>query len=258
MESQFVNNEIYHELGERWYKAKDDPVALLRAESRGRNGWIAGQIDSHFPRARARVLDVGCGAGFLANDLARRGFQVSGVDASENSLAVARQYDATGTVSYQAGDAYHLPYADETFEVVCAMDFLEHVERPGAVIGEMARVLKPHGLFFFHTFNRNFLAWLIVIKGVEWVVKNTPRDLHLLKLFIKPSELKTMCEAHGLRVESLRGFVPKVNQRAFWRMLATGIVDDEFAFQFSKSTLTGYAGFAVKRASEGEQGRREN
>jgi 2-polyprenyl-6-hydroxyphenyl methylase / 3-demethylubiquinone-9 3-methyltransferase len=246
MESQLVNNEIYHELGERWYKAKDDPVALLRAESRARNGWIASHLDSHFSKATARVLDVGCGAGFLANDLARRGFQVSGLDASENSLAVARQYDATGTVKYQAGDAYHLPYADESFEAVCAMDFLEHIERPAQVIAEMARVLRPHGLFFFHTFNRNFLAWLIVIKGVEWVVKNTPQDLHILKLFIKPAELKAMCEANGLRVESLRGFVPKINQRAFWRLLVRGVVDDDFEFQFSNSTLTGYAGFAVK------------
>jgi 2-polyprenyl-6-hydroxyphenyl methylase / 3-demethylubiquinone-9 3-methyltransferase len=246
MESQLVNNQIYHDLGERWYKAKDDPIALLRAESRARNSWIAEQLDSHFPQTKARVLDVGCGAGFLANHLARQGFQVSGLDASENSLAVARQYDATGTVKYQAGDAYQLPYADESFEAVCAMDFLEHVEKPGLVIAEMARILKPHGLFFFHTFNRNFLAWLIVIKGVEWVVKNTPKDLHVLRLFIKPAELKAMCEASGLRVESLEGFVPKVNQRAFWRLIFTGVVDDDFEFQFSKSTLTGYAGFAVK------------
>jgi 2-polyprenyl-6-hydroxyphenyl methylase / 3-demethylubiquinone-9 3-methyltransferase len=246
MESQLVNNEIYHELGERWYKAKDDPIALLRAESRARNGWIAEQLESHFPKATARVLDVGCGAGFLANDLARRGFQISGLDASENSLAVARKYDATGTVQYQAGDAYHLPYADGSFEAVCAMDFLEHIEEPEKVIAEIARVLTPHGLFFFHTFNRNFLAWLIVIKGVEWVVKNTPKDLHILKLFIKPAELKAMCEASGLRVEALHGFMPKITRRAFWRLIVTGVVDDDFEFQFSKSTLTGYAGFAVK------------
>jgi 2-polyprenyl-6-hydroxyphenyl methylase/3-demethylubiquinone-9 3-methyltransferase len=258
MESQIVNNEIYHELGERWYKAKDDPIALLRAESRGRNGWIVSQIRKHFSQTTARVLDVGCGAGFLANDLAQQGFQVMGLDASESSLAVARQYDATGAVQYQAGDACNLPYADESFDAVCAMDFLEHIEKPQQVITEIARVLKPDGLFFFHTFNRNFLAWLIIIKGVEWVVKNTPRDLHILKLFIKPAELTGMCERSGLYIESLQGFMPKINQRAFWRMILTGIVDDEFEFQFTKSTLTGYAGFAVKRGCEGEKRRREN
>jgi 2-polyprenyl-6-hydroxyphenyl methylase/3-demethylubiquinone-9 3-methyltransferase len=247
MESQVVNNEIYHELGERWYKAKDDPVALLRAESRARNPWVARLIDKHFGTTKARVLDVGCGAGFLSNDLARQGFAVTGLDASENSLAVARHHDATGTVTYQAGDAYRLPYADESFETVCAMDFLEHIERPERVIAEIGRVLKPGGLFFFHTFNRNLLAWLIVIKGVEWVVKNTPRDLHVLKLFIKPGELKTMCKQSGLEVESLHGFVPKINQRAFWRMILRGVIDDDFEFHFTNVTLTGYAGFAIKR-----------
>jgi 2-polyprenyl-6-hydroxyphenyl methylase/3-demethylubiquinone-9 3-methyltransferase len=252
MESQVVNNQIYHELGERWYKAKDDPIALLRAESRARNPWIAGVIDEYFGTTKVRVLDVGCGAGFLSNDLARQGFAVTGLDASENSLAVARHHDETGTVTYQAGDAYQLPYADESFETACAMDLLEHIEEPERVIAEIGRVLKPGGLFFFHTFNRNWIAWLIVIKGVEWVVKNTPRDLHVLKLFIKPEELKALCEQSGLQVESLQGFVPKINQRAFWRMISTGLVDDEFEFHFSKSTLTGYTGFAMKRGCERE------
>ena len=247
MESQVVNNEVYHELGERWYKAKDDPIALLRAESRARNPWVVREINKHFVQSTARVLDVGCGAGFLANDLARHGFEVTGLDASENSLAVARHHDVTGKVIYQIGDAYYLPYADGSFETVCAMDFLEHVEKPERVIAEIGRVLKPGGLFFFHTFNRNLISWLIVIKGVEWVVKNTPRDLHVLKLFIKPDELKAMCERSGLQVESLQGFVPKIKQRAFWQMVMRGVVDDEFEFHFTKATLTGYTGFAIKK-----------
>jgi 2-polyprenyl-6-hydroxyphenyl methylase/3-demethylubiquinone-9 3-methyltransferase len=247
MESQIVNNEIYQELGERWYKAKDDPIALLRAESRARNPWIAREIQSRFPPSAVRILDVGCGAGFLANDLAQQGFRVTGLDASENSLAIARHHDATGTVQYRFGDACHLPFPDETFAAACAMDFLEHVEEPERIIAEIHRVLKPGGLFFFHTFNRNFIAWLFIIKGVEWFVKNVPRDLHILRLFMKPEELRAICERCNLRVESLQGFVPKIGQRAFWKMLWTGIVDDDFEFQFTHSTLTGYTGFAVKR-----------
>ena len=240
-----VNNRIYHELGERWYTAKDDPVALLRAESRGRNDWVAREIQSAFPGDSVRVLDVGCGAGFLSNELARRGFSVWGLDASESSLAVARAYDATGTVRYELGDAYRLPYERESFDIVCAMDFLEHVEEPARVVAEIARVLKPGGRFFFHTFNRNLLSYLVVIKGVEWFVRNTPPDLHVLRLFIKPAELRALCEASGLRVAFLRGFAPKLN-RAFWRMLRTGRVEDDFEFDFTRSALTGYAGWAGK------------
>jgi 2-polyprenyl-6-hydroxyphenyl methylase/3-demethylubiquinone-9 3-methyltransferase len=241
-----VNNRIYHELGERWYTAKDDSIALLRAESRTRNPWVTREIHKTFSRPNVRVLDVGCGAGFLANHLAREGFEVTGIDASESSIQVARQYDATGMVNYEVGDAYHLPFDDASFEVVCAMDFLEHVDAPGRVVDEVARVLKPGGLFFFHTFNRNLLSWLVVIKGVEWFVKKVPENLHLLKYFVKPEELRTMCEENALAIEEIHGFVPKVRQKPFWEMLVSGIVTDDFEFVFTKSLLTGYAGFAKK------------
>lgn len=243
-----INQQIYQELGERWYTAKDDPVALLRAEARARNKWIAEEIQKAFADGQVSVLDVGCGAGFLSNDLARRGLLVTGLDTSESSLAVAKQHDKTHSVSYELGDAYKLPCPAAAFEVICAMDFLEHVSEPPLVIREISRVLKPQGQFFFFTFNRNLLSYLVVIKGVEWFVRNTPRDLHVLKFFIKPSELRAMCDENGLSITSLSGFGPKINQRAFWRMLRTGIVEDDFEFEFKKSTLMGYIGLAVKSA----------
>ena len=241
-----INNDIYDELGERWYTAKDHPVALLRAEARVRNRWIVQQLHQIFPASHVHVLDIGCGAGFLTNALATQGFVVTGLDASASSLAVAKQYDPARLVTYARGDAYHLPYADASFEAVCAMDFLEHVAEPAHVVKEAARVLKPHGRFFFHTFNRNVLSYLVVIKGVEWFVNNTPPDLHVLTLFIKPAELRAMCAANGLRLTSLQGLVPKITQRAFWHMLRTGSVEDEFEFVFTPSTLTGYTGMAIK------------
>lgn len=240
-----VNNDIYHQLGERWYTAQDNPVALLRAESRMRNPWIAGELAQAFAGQPIKVLDVGCGAGFLANHLALAGHEVCGLDASAESLTVAQQYDRTGKVLYQKGDAYELPYAAASFQAVCAMDFLEHVDDPARVVAECARVLQPGGQFFFATFNRNFIAWLFAIKGVEWFVKNTPPHLHELRYFIKPAELTEMCRANGLRVVSLRGSRPQLNG-AFWQMVLTGKVSDGFAFQFSRGTPLGYIGKAHK------------
>ena len=129
------------------------------------------------------------------------------------------------------------------------MDFLEHVEGPARVVAEAARVLHPRGLFFFHTFNRNTLAWLVVIKGVEWFVKNTPKDMHVLRLFIRPTELRRMCQASGLKVVELHGSAPVVGALAFWKMLATRVVPRDFRFRFAKSTRIAYTGFAERLRS---------
>jgi 2-polyprenyl-6-hydroxyphenyl methylase/3-demethylubiquinone-9 3-methyltransferase len=186
-------------------------------------------------------------SGFLANELARQGFEVTGLDASPESIKLAQQHDATNRVIYETGDANKLPYPNGSFQVVCAMDFLEHVEDPAQIVSEIGRVLLPGGLFFFPTFNRNLLSWLVVIKGVEWFVKNTPTDLHRLRYFIKPAELRAMCQKKQLNIQSLQGLAPKLNQCAFWKMLVTGRVEDGFTFHFTRNTLTGYVRFAVKQ-----------
>jgi 2-polyprenyl-6-hydroxyphenyl methylase/3-demethylubiquinone-9 3-methyltransferase len=245
-----VNNAVYDALDERWYDAKDDPVALLRAESASRTPWVEAEITSRFPRGAVRVLDLGCGGGFLSNALARSGHQVTGIDASQTSLEVAARHDPTDTVRYLLGDARRLPFADASFEVVCAMDFLEHIDEPAAAIAEAARVLVPGGVFFFHTFNRNWLAWLVVIKGVEWLVDNVPRDLHVLRLFLKPEEVRAMCAANDLTVGALRGFEPVIWSWAFFRMLGTGSVPKDFAFRFTTSTRIAYTGLATKAAEQ--------
>ena len=241
-----IDNRWYGELGARWYEAEDTPIALLRAESRHRNPWLAGEIARVFARP-AHVLDLGCGAGFLANELAALGHAVTGLDPTNENLDVARAYDLTGRVDYLLGDARDVPFPPGSFDVVCAMDLLEHVEAPERVIAEAARVLRPGGLFFFHTFNRTWLAGLVVIKGVELFVANAPRDLHVLDMFVTPAELASACTANALSVVELRGSRPRFD-RAMWRMLATGNVGDDFQFTFTRSTKLGYTGFARKAA----------
>jgi 2-polyprenyl-6-hydroxyphenyl methylase/3-demethylubiquinone-9 3-methyltransferase len=240
-----VNNDIYSTLGARWYEAKDDPVALLRAEAGLRNPWVAKQIAMTFGSRACSVLDIGCGGGFLSNHLATLGHRVTGLDDAQDSLAVASRYDSSGAVKYDHGDARALPYDNGTFDVVCAMDFLEHVEDPERVVAEAARVLAPSGLFFFHTFNRNWLSWLVVIKGVEWFVKNTPKDMHVLHLFLKPQEVSAMCSKHGMETVRMLGSRPKLGS-AFLRMLCTGSVPADFQFTFSPSTRLAFTGFARK------------
>ena len=242
-----VNNAIYEQLGERWYDAEDDPIALLRAESRLLAPWLASIVRVELGAEPRRVLDLGCGAGFLANYLGALGHEVTGLDASAEALLIAAEHDPGRTVRYVQGDALSLPFTAGSFDVVCAMDFLEHVEPRERVIAEAARVLAPGGMFFFHTFNRNFLAHLVIIKGVEWFVHNTPPELHVLRLFSKPAEIRRDCAKHGLETLELRGVRPKLGW-PFWRMLLTGRVGRDFEFTFTRGTPLGFCGRARKLA----------
>ena len=243
LDRQKINNDYYHSLGQRWYSAQDDPVALLRAESKTRNQWVYEKIDSI--DSSFEVLDVGCGGGFLSNFLSEKGLKVTGLDLSKESLEVAHIFDRLKNVNYVYGDAYALPFENQSYDIVTCMDFLEHVSRPDVVLKEISRVLKPGGMFFFHTFNRNWLAWLIVIKGVEWFVKNTPKDLHILEMFIKPNELINMMQPLGLQVKEIRGLRPKLNY-PFFKTLFFREVDENFEFKWISSLWMSYTGWAKK------------
>lgn len=241
-----VNNEIYNAYGDRWYTAYDDPIALLRVESQLKTPWVVQKIKQSFPLcAMTQVLDVGCGAGFLSNALALETLDVTGLDLSEESLKVAARHDQTKSVKYVKADAINLPYEDEHFDVVTAMDFLEHIDHPDRVIREFSRVLKPQGLFIFHTFNRNPLAYLVVIKLVEWLVKNTPPDIHVLRLFIKPAELEQYCSAANMRVHEMVGIKPVLSTIPLKNVLS-GIVPQSLRFELTKSLLLSYMGYAKK------------
>jgi 2-polyprenyl-6-hydroxyphenyl methylase/3-demethylubiquinone-9 3-methyltransferase len=141
-------------------------------------------------------------------------------------------------------DALALPFPDHSFDVICAMDFLEHIEMPAQIIKEAARLLKPGGLFFFHTFNRNWLSWLLVIKGVEWCMPNTPANMHVYSYFIKPSELQKWCETSGMKCIEMKGFSPRVASKAFWKSVVSRKIEKGFEFKFSSSLQTGYLGIA--------------
>ena len=241
-----VNNDIYNTLGERWYQADDDPVALLRASAKHKIPWILARLRSHAPDRKCDVLDVGCGAGFVSNALVKAGHRITGVDLSQESLDVACRHDTTRSVCYICADAAKLPFPDESFDAVTAMDFLEHVEDINPVFAEISRVLKPGGKFFYHTFNRNPVAWLIAIKFVEWFVPNTPAHLHVLRLFLKPKEVALSCTKAGMNVVELRGVRPK-SITAILRGIFTRRVPQDFDFKFSSSTLVSYAGIAEKK-----------
>jgi 2-polyprenyl-6-hydroxyphenyl methylase / 3-demethylubiquinone-9 3-methyltransferase len=240
-----VNNDFYDDLHEAWKEGIHHPIALLRSENTVRNPWIQNIIHDHFSSS-VSVLDIGCGGGLLTSYLNMQGHKVTGIDLSQGSLDFAKKQDLASKINYVYASADSLPFEDSSFDVVCAMDLLEHVDDYKKVISEASRVLKPGGLMFFHTFNRNALSYIMIIKGVEWFVKNTPQNMHHYDHFIKPKELKSCLEQYGLKTSLIQGLVPDPLSKGFWKMLLRKTVDDSFRFKFIKNTFTGYVGFAQK------------
>ena len=240
-----INNDYYNHLGEDWYTADDDPIAVLRAESKTKNPWVINLIKNHYENRDINIADIACGGGFLANDIAQEFSNITGLDASESSLETARKNDRSNRVKYVHGDAYNTPFEDNFFDVVCTMDFLEHIEDPQKIIDECARVLKPGGIFFFQTFNRNFISWLVVIKFMEWFVPNTPKNLHVKELFIKPCEIESMLLKSSFNLQELHGWGPRINKH-FIKSILTRKVTKDFSFKISKRKTIGYIGYAYK------------
>lgn len=237
-----INNSFYNDLNDDWYHSNDHAIALLRAEQKVKNQWVKDQIQSLHPKANS-ILDIACGGGFLTNEMAKHYPIVHGVDASKTSLETAQKFDSTKKVNYQYADAYSLPYENESFDVVCLMDFLEHVEKPKDIIIEASRVLKPNGLLFYHTFNRNLLSKLIIIKAVEAFVPNTPKNLHVYELFLRPKEVYSFLHEAGLDPIRSTGIKPKFD-RAFFKSIIKRKLDKEFDFELTPSHRLGYLGVA--------------
>jgi 2-polyprenyl-6-hydroxyphenyl methylase/3-demethylubiquinone-9 3-methyltransferase len=158
--------------------------------------------------AGARVLDVGCGGGLLAEALTQRGAQVTGLDMAPAMIETARLHAAeTGlSIDYRIQDVAELATADpQGFDVVCCMEMLEHVADPAAFVATLARLVKPNGTVFVSTLNRNIKAFLQAIVGAEYVLRLLPRGTHEYQRFIRPAELAGWARAAGLMLQHTGG-----------------------------------------------------
>jgi len=245
-----VNNSFYETLGTRWYDDDTHAIALLRVEARYKLTYVLDIFSKLHLSKSVRVLDIGCGAGFISNPLAAQGYDVKGIDASPNAVAIARRYaPQNARVSYEAQNAYALQESDGSFDVVLMLDFLEHVDHPSKAIAEAARVLKNEGILIFHTFNRTLWARLLAVHGIQFVTKDCPSHIHVYHLFLKPRELEIMANAEELSIGEWRGIRPKIT-KAFFRSLCYRRVHPEFEFTFCASLAVGYLGYfgKLKRA----------
>jgi 2-polyprenyl-6-hydroxyphenyl methylase / 3-demethylubiquinone-9 3-methyltransferase len=188
----------FSELAARWWDPAG-PMRPLHDINPVRLAWI----ERSSPLAGQRALDVGCGGGVLAEAMARRGAQVTGIDLATKALRVAELHALEGgvEVTYADVSAEDLAIRDPaSFDVVTCMEMLEHVPEPGATVAAIATLARPGAAVYFSTINRNPKSFALAIVGAEYVLNLLPRGTHEYSKFIQPSELARHARAAGLEV----------------------------------------------------------
>ena len=212
-----IDNSIYHAENDPWWQP-DSVLHLLKTSINPvRVGYFAKKLFSELNIAPlgSAALEVGCGGGIFCEEIARMGFDATGIDPSGQSLQIAVTHAKAGglKIRYEKGRGEALPYRDNSYDVVFCCDVLEHVPDLPAVISEISRVLKPGGVFCYDTINRTFLSKLIAINVAQrwkrWAFM--PPDLHVWDMFIKPKEMKALLLLNALQWREHRGTKPNLS-----------------------------------------------
>ena len=260
-----IDNAVYAVQSDQWWQPESAWFQVTVSFNPARVGYAKNKLIDELkidPKATA-ALEVGCGGGFLTEEIARMGFATTGVDPSEPSLRVAADHarESGLDIRYRKGEGESLPFEDRSFGAVFCCDVLEHVRDLPKVISEISRVLKPGGVFYYDTLNRTWASLLSAIKiGQVWKRwAFFPPNLHVWRMFIKPGEMKSLLRQNVLEWKEHRGMMPDVpipRLLGYLRKRAKGEwTYGELAGRVrmieSRITAVQYMGFAVKKAPSG-------
>ncbi len=200
--------ERFSRLAADWWNPRGS-MAPLHKFNPVRLAYIRDQAAAHFNRdpkrldclKGLRILDIGCGGGLLSEPLARIGAEIIGADPSANNIEVAKLHAAQSgvAVDYRCTTAEALADAGERFDIVLAMEVIEHVSDVDLFMRRCAEMVKPGGLMLTATLNRTLKSFALAIIGAEYVLRWLPRGTHQWDKFVTPEELETALEHGGLR-----------------------------------------------------------
>jgi 2-polyprenyl-6-hydroxyphenyl methylase/3-demethylubiquinone-9 3-methyltransferase len=200
-------------MAEAWWDPAGDFKPLHRLNPT-RIGFIRDVATRHFgrepgdtPLEGLSLCEIGCGGGLLTEPMRRLGAEVTGVDPSQRNIGVARSHaEKSGLkITYLQCAAEDMVERGQHFDIVLAMEVVEHVANVDAFIASCARLVRPNGLIFFATLNRTAKAFALAIVGAEYVMRWLPRGTHDWRKFVKPSELAHPLRRAGFAIEQMTG-----------------------------------------------------
>jgi 2-polyprenyl-6-hydroxyphenyl methylase/3-demethylubiquinone-9 3-methyltransferase len=211
--------EQFSRLAAQWWDERG-PMAMLHKFNPVRLSYIRDQVAAHFGRnpkqigclSGLRILDIGCGGGILSEPLARLGAQVVGADPSEANIEVARKHAGLVDlrIDYRAVTAEALADKNERFDVVLALEVVEHVADVDLFVKRCGEMVRPNGMLIAATINRTLKSLLLAKIGAEYVLRWLPRGTHQWDKFVTPAELEAALQKAGLGIVDERGVVYRV------------------------------------------------
>jgi 2-polyprenyl-6-hydroxyphenyl methylase / 3-demethylubiquinone-9 3-methyltransferase len=193
-----------------------NPLRIGYIRDRAAQHWQRDAL-SGAPLQGLSLLDIGCGGGLLSEPMARLGAQVTGVDAAARNIRVAAQHAGKQglDIDYRQGTAEALAETGTQFDIVLALEIVEHVADVELFLKSCGRMVKPGGLLFLSTLNRTAKAWALAIAGGEYILRWLPRGTHDWKKFLKPSEVVNGLDAAGIAAQEIVGVVYSPLSRAW-------------------------------------------
>lgn len=214
-----------------------NPVRIGYIRDRAARHWRRDAL-SGTPLAGLSVVDIGCGGGLLSEPMRRLGAAVTGIDAAADNIAIAALHaERQGlAIDYRQSTAEALASTGARFDIVLALEIVEHVADAELFLRSCSRLMKPGGLLFLSTLNRTAKAWALAIAGAEYVLGSLPRGTHDWRKFLKPSEVARGLRGNGLDVREIVGVVYSPLSRT-WSVNRTDLDVNYMLYATSRSDL---------------------